>query len=115
SWSANDGLPPEVREPLSSYLDAAGTKSIAILPLNAVADSETNPEPTGVLVAEQFSNPMSAPVRERLQLVAEQSAAALGNANRFRQAPWSALLGEARWQRLTRGRSRIRLWLGAAA
>lgn len=110
-------LPPEVREPPLAYIDAAGAKSLAVVPLSAPApDPAAAPaEVTGVLVAEQFSRVIDSDVRERLLLVSEHVACALKSARRFRQAPWMALVGEDRWRRMTAGKSRLRLWLYAAA
>jgi multidrug efflux pump subunit AcrA (membrane-fusion protein) len=114
--SAEDGLPPEIRVPVLAYLDAAGAKSLAVVPLRAnSAGLQTVPACSAALVIEQFSRRVDAAVFERLQRVAEHTAPALDNARRFRQAPWSALIGEERWRRLIRGRSRLRLWLYAGA
>jgi biotin carboxyl carrier protein len=115
-----EGLPPELRIPLMEYLDASGAKSLAVVPLSPAATASASPEPTpasvsGVLVVDQFSQGIDAPMWERLQLVAEDCATALQNSQRFRQAPWMALFGEERWRLLTQGRSRLRMGLLAAA
>jgi len=112
-----DELPLEVREPLVAYLDASGAKSVAVVPLSTpAAESETEPvDVTGVMVAELFSGNIGAAMYERLLLTGEHVAPALRNARRFRQSPWTALVGEDRWRRLTRGNSKLKLWLYACA
>ena len=129
---AEEELPPELRGPLMEYLDASGAKSLAVVPLSptathsppvtesrAATDSarhEAAPVSIpGVLLVDQFSRGIDAPMWERLQLVAEDCATALQNSQRFRQAPWMALFGEERWRRLTRGRSRLRMGVSAVA
>jgi multidrug efflux pump subunit AcrA (membrane-fusion protein) len=111
------GLPPQVREPLLGYLDASGAKSLAVVPLiPSAADRAAAPAiASAVLVAEQYSQGIGAANFERLLLAAEHAAPALRHAQRFRQAPWMALVGEGRWERLTRGRSRLRIGLYVAA
>ncbi|HEY2253226.1 MAG TPA: GAF domain-containing protein, partial [Planctomycetaceae bacterium] len=106
-------LPPEVREPLMAYLDVSGAKSLAVVPLSTPGtDPAAAPaDPAGVVVAEVFSGVVDSVMHERLLLVAEHVAPALQNARRFRQSPWTALVGEDRWRRLTRGKSRLKLWL----
>jgi multidrug efflux pump subunit AcrA (membrane-fusion protein) len=108
-------LPQQVREPLLAYQDAAGAKSMAVIPLSTPApDPAAAPvDVMGVLVAEQYSGVIDPAMHERLLLVGEHVASALQNARRFRQSPWLALVGEDRWRRLTRGRSQVRLWLYA--
>jgi multidrug efflux pump subunit AcrA (membrane-fusion protein) len=113
----SDALPPEIRDPLLAYLDTSGAKSLAVVPLIAPSTSSADlpAAPAGVLVAEQFIAEIDSPTYERLALVAEHVAPALENARRYHRAPWLALIGEQRWQKMTGGRSRLRLWLYAAA
>jgi len=120
AFGAQAGLPPELHQPLLAFLDSSGAKSLAAIPLIPKGTDPENSRPgpqaaAGVLVIEQFSRAIDSPMCERLQLVGEHCAPALQNARRYQSAPWTALFGEERWRRLTRGRSRLRLWLYVAA
>jgi multidrug efflux pump subunit AcrA (membrane-fusion protein) len=116
----SDKLPPEVRRPLLDFLDASGAKSLAAVTLfpampEAMVQATDSLAPVGMLVCEQFSQEIDPAMREMCQLIAEHCAPAVSNAQTFRQAPWMALFGEARWKRWTRGRSRLKLILSAIA
>jgi len=109
-------LAPQIHEPLMAYLDASGAKSLVVLPLNRAAEPEqAGSSLAGMLVVEQFTRGLDSALKERLPLVAEHSASALASALVFQQIPWPALLVRDHWRRWTRGRSRTKLGLYAAA
>ncbi len=109
-WYTGDttDMPPQVEEAVQDYVDESHTKAVAILPLKRIQPEEAEEkdekqpeEIIGALVIEQIED---ARIREgmmqRVDVVAEHSAAALSNAlehnNLFLMPLWRQL-GKAAW------------------
>jgi multidrug efflux pump subunit AcrA (membrane-fusion protein) len=107
-WYSGDtaNMAPQVEDALQEYVDESHAKNVAVLPLvrpvsGVPADDAPPPDVIGALVVEQIedSRPRDGMV-QRVNVVCEHSATALGNAlehnNLFLLPVWRAL-GKARW------------------
>lgn len=103
--AVTEDLPPQISEPLAAYLDASPAIALAILPLtpalDPAPDDNTPPaRPLGLLVAEQFREPLSDLQRETLRRMLGPSTTALRNADRVSHIPGHRLwfrLADRRW------------------
>ncbi len=103
--AVTEDLPPQISEPLAAYLDASPAIALAILPLTpapdpAVDDNTPPARPLGLLVAEQFREPLSDLQRETLRRMLGPSTTALRNADRVSHIPGYRLwfrLADRRW------------------
>jgi len=115
--NGSEELPPQIQEPLQSYLDRSHARLVAVLPLRHCsgeqADSREGDEgrslqrPIGALIVEQLREAsLSETLRSRSGIVAHHSSAALVNAiehsSLFLLPLWKAL-GQVTW--LFRGRT----------
>ena len=99
-------LAPQVEESLQEYVDESHAKNVAVLPLirpmpGPTSEDAPPPEPIGALIVEQIedSRPRDGMV-QRVNVVCEHSATALGNAlehNSLFLLPVWRTLGKARW------------------
>ncbi len=87
-WS--DQLPPDaapqISEPLEAYQDESHVRTIGIVPLLTPRDEPGN-APVGVLVFEQFNQPMDAQQHRQAHALAHQSGVALCNAMQHEAIP----------------------------
>ena len=99
-----DDLAPQVERALQAYIDIAHAKAVAVLPLakpRAEHAPHQPPELLGALIVEQIEDRrLSTELAQRVEVVAEHSAAALSNALQyeglFLMPVWRAL-GRMRW------------------
>ena len=102
----DEDLPPQINEPLQSYLDCSHTRSLAIVPLRreTPGQAQTSPgnrpvsdrRPFAALIVEQLAEPTFSSVqRDRIELVTHHAASALANAREhnsiFGLKLWKAL------------------------
>ena len=97
------GLPEQIEEPLSAYLDESHAREVAVIPLEPAADDDRNsPHPAviGALVVEQFHGKIDDRMRPNVSAVARHAAPAIANALDLDNIPMGKLLrllGKARW------------------
>ena len=105
--------PPQIETPLEAVMDETHARALAILllratvPRNPDAESDRPGKPVetgkllGALIVERFDNgTFDAPLRERIEAVARQSAIAIANAQSHENVPFIPLLeslGRVRW------------------
>lgn len=103
--AVTEDLPPQISEPLAAYLDASPAIALAILPLTpksdpAIDDNAPATRPLGLLVAEQFREPLSDLQRDTLRRMLGPSTTALRNADRVSHIPGHRMwfrLADRRW------------------
>ncbi len=112
---ADDQLPPQMDEPLQSYLDSSHTRALAILPLRRQPDDALSGDPrarrshdqrpfAALIVEYLAAAEFSATSRERIELVARHATTALVNAHEH-----SSIFGLRLWKQLGR---MVRLFMG---
>ena len=103
----NPNLPPQIDEPLHSYVDQSHAKMLAVIPLyppTAVGETEKSAhaqQAIGALIVEELaSSRIDDGYSERVDIVATHSASALANAieheSLFLLPVWRAI-GQAKW------------------
>lgn len=110
--AVTEDVPPQISEPLADYLDASPAIALAILPLtpapaSTADDNAPASQPLGLLVAEQFREPLSDSQRDTLRRMLGPSTLALRNASRVGHIP-----GHRFWFRLA-DRSWLARWAPA--
>ena len=110
-WSdaGQEELPPQIQQPLQAYIDQSHARLVAVLPLVPPAEDSNEEAATrradrpaiGALIVEQLRDArQSETLRQRSQVVAQHSAAAVANAiehsSLFLLPVWKAL-GQATW------------------
>jgi multidrug efflux pump subunit AcrA (membrane-fusion protein) len=131
-WSdgSDEELPPQIQEPLQSYLDRSHARLVAVLPLGQFLESQDGPADSaerhgghslqtsiGALIVEQLREAsVTETLRTRSQIVAHHSRGSLANAvehsSLFLLPLWKAL-GQVTW--LFRGRTLPKTMLAIAA
>lgn len=117
-WYAGDtsNMAPQVEDAVQEYVDESHTKMVAVLPLRRLRreedkedlDRPEEPEPPfGALIVEQIEDVrVPEKMRQRVDVVTQHSAAALGNALEYHSLfllPVWRTLGKSRW--LVKGRT----------
>ena len=95
---AND-LPPEIKQPLSAYLDESHARALIISPLKAtsVNDPSADASTIGALVVEQFDAAADDDIGSRVESLARHSEPALRNALEFRKWPIPRVVRKSAW------------------
>jgi multidrug efflux pump subunit AcrA (membrane-fusion protein) len=92
-------LPPEIKQPLSAYLDESHARVLIISPL--CAESANDPSAgtitIGALVVEQFDAEATDNLQSRVELLARHSEPALRNALEFRKWPIPRVVRKSAW------------------
>ena len=106
-WYTGDtsNMAPQVEEAVQNYVDDSHSKTVAILPLKRLSvtgeEDTEHAETLGALIVEQIENSRPAEgMYHRVDVVAEHSSLALGNAlehNRLFLMPLWRLLGKSVW------------------
>ena len=126
---AGSRTPPQIAQPLEELLDESPARVLGVLPLlpprstgntsdgSASATRGERPRPIGALLLERFeAAPHTGLLRQRTEVVARQSAAALDNAQQYSNLPLLRLLkliGLLGWHLKLRQLPRTMLVLGA--
>ncbi len=96
-------LPPQVRNPLDAYLEAAQVREVLVLPLVRPPTQEGDPTtPIGVLVIEQFSGVLTEEHRDRTAEACTACLQALDHALIVQRIPWAGLFLHRDWRALSR-------------
>jgi multidrug efflux pump subunit AcrA (membrane-fusion protein) len=107
---SSDGLAPQLRIPLSRYLDVAGASALAVIPLIFEAKQDmVDPPAEAALVIEQYTGAIDEALLDRLESIRPHCEAALRNATRVKRIPLSSLFRGGRWQRAAQGGWRWKL------
>lgn len=99
-------LPPQISEPLGEYLDASPAIALVILPLEASAPANEgqNEPPLGLLVVEQYREPLRSDQRQAIPRLVSQGSLAVANAWSVSRIP-----GQRFWRKLLE-RGYLRRW-----
>ncbi|MGH7128189.1 MAG: GAF domain-containing protein, partial [Planctomycetaceae bacterium] len=116
----NDGLPPQIAEPLHAYLDESHARSVAVLPLESRDEThQRRADVIGGLVVERFDADWDAEFTARADAVARHGSLALRNALAYESVPlrpiWRSLSATHWWRRMREAPAAVLLLIALLA